>query len=106
MTSKFSEEKLKPKPRTLDDKINYETKIILKVCFQIMDEDEDRPDPAQMNLVKLLHREMADRQIVIHSKTKKKKKRRNLTSQLEKTSTNQNTSSGSDSSSVSGFYKS
>ena len=69
-----------------------------------MDEDEDRPDPAQMNLVKLLHREMADRQIVIHSKTKKKKKRRNLTSQLEKTSTNQNTSSGSDSSSVSGFF--
>lgn len=39
-----------------------------------MESDEDQPDPAQMRLVKELHREMADRRIVVNCKNKKKKK--------------------------------
>ena len=36
-----------------------------------MESDEDRPDPDQVRLVKELHREMADRRIVINSKNRK-----------------------------------
>lgn len=59
-----------------------------------MESEEDRPDPHQVRLVKELHREMADRRIVINSKNKKKKKRRNLTVQV--THNLGNTSSSSD----------
>lgn len=59
-----------------------------------MESDEDQPDPAQMRLVKELHREMADRRIVVNCKNKKKKKRRNLTVQVVN---HGNSSSGSDS---------
>lgn len=61
-----------------------------------MESDEDRPDPDQVRLVKELHREMADRRIVINTKSekRKKKKRRNLTVQVVN---HGNSSSGSDS---------
>lgn len=40
-----------------------------------MDSDDEKPDPRQIQKIKELHREMADRRIVIHCKNKKKKKR-------------------------------
>jgi len=61
------------------------------------DSDSENPDRGQMELVKKLHREMADRRIIVNMKTKfKMKKRRNLTSQVYHLQTAPSTSSGSD----------
>jgi len=68
----------------------------LKHKFNPDDSDSEKPDSAQVELVKKLHREMADRRIIVNMKTKLKlKKRRNLTSQVYLQAA-PSTSSGSD----------
>lgn len=53
------------------------------MVFNPDDSDSEKPDRGQVELVKKLHREMADRRIIVNMKTKfKVKKRRNLTSQV------------------------
>jgi len=53
------------------------------MVFNPDESDSERPDHGQMELVKKLHKEMADRRIIVNMKTKfKVKKRRNLTSQV------------------------
>lgn len=53
------------------------------MVFNPDESDSERPDNGQMELVKKLHKEMADRRIIVNMKTKfKVKKRRNLTSQV------------------------
>lgn len=67
------------------------------MAFNPDDSDSEKPDRGQMELVKKLHREMADRRIIVNMKTKfKVKKRRNLTSQVSYLQTAPSTSSGSD----------
>jgi len=60
--------------------------------------DSDKPDENQIELVKKLHREMADRRIIVNmkNKIKNKKRNRNLTSQIYQSQIQQSTSSGSD----------
>ena len=45
------------------------------IQFNPDDSDSEKPDTAQVELVKKLHREMADRRIIVNMKTKLKLKK-------------------------------